>query len=76
MSRFQKLLRTIRFMVEPWHPPKRPAFFADADELEPRYLPKSKPPIERKTPESPFLQRLRQAAQDDLIGSDYHGPIG
>jgi hypothetical protein len=33
MSKFQRLLKTIRFMVEPWHPPKRPAFATD-DELE------------------------------------------
>ena len=29
MSRFQRVLRTLRFMVEPWHPPKRPTFITD-----------------------------------------------
>lgn len=27
-----------------------------------------KPKVKRKTPESPYLQKLRAAAQDDLIG--------
>lgn len=36
----------------------------------------SKPDVQRQTRESAYLRRLRQAAQDDLIGSDYHGPIG
>ena len=33
MSGFQRLLRSVRHMVGPWHPPKRPTFLAD-DELE------------------------------------------
>ena len=33
MSRFQRALHTLRHMLSPYHPPKRPTFLVD-DELE------------------------------------------
>jgi hypothetical protein len=64
VSRFQRVLRQLHFMVSGYQPPRRPAFYTDELEKAPRYLPKPKPPIERQTPESPFLKRLRQAVQE------------
>ena len=69
MSRFQKLLRTIKFMVEPWHPPKRPTFLTDG-ELEARI----KVARDLVGDRQPVADRKYLEDQPDY--PEYHGPIG
>jgi hypothetical protein len=70
VSQFQKILRALKFMVTPYHPPRRPAFYTDELEKEPRYRPRPLPHVVRKTPESEFLQELRAACQRNTIDAD------
>jgi hypothetical protein len=71
MSRFQRLLRTIKHMVEPYRPPKRPTFLTDY-ELEARI----KVARDLMGDVEPKPDRKLIEEQPDYGETEFHGPIG
>lgn len=78
MSRFQQVLRSLRFMFSPYRPLKRPMFYTDreliARQMAQRDLIGERDPVgNRKILENTYRESTRFGAS---IDDDFAGPVG